>query len=93
MTNMDIGSPASLADTFKELLDGGAAIEQVLPAFTSNVARLLRLRDKGRIAVDASADFLVLADDNTISDVIVAGAWHVRDGEQQIFGQFETEAS
>lgn len=93
MLKMDIGHPQSLATTLRQLLDTGAQLEKVLPAFTSNVARLLRLHDKGRVAVDGAADFVVLDSDNTISDVMLGGVWHVRDRQQKIFGQFETEAS
>jgi beta-aspartyl-dipeptidase (metallo-type) len=93
LTEMDIGNPQSLADTLKDLLDGGASLEQVLPAITSNVATLLRLHDKGRVAVDAAADLLVLDDEHRISDVMLGGVWHVRDSEQQIYGQFEVRDS
>ena len=40
-------TPASLAATLAELLDGGVAFETVLPAFTANPARLLRLHQQG----------------------------------------------
>ena len=90
---MDIGSPQSLADTLKVLLDGGAALERVLPAFTSNVATLLRLHDKGHIAANTAADLLVLDDAHRISDVMLGGVWHVRDNQQQVYGQFESRDS
>jgi beta-aspartyl-dipeptidase (metallo-type) len=90
LTEMDIGNPQSLADTLKVLLDSGAALERVLPAFTSNVATLLRLHDKGRIAADAAADILVLDDAHGVSDVMLGGVWHVRDSQQQVYGQFES---
>ena len=93
LTEMDIGNPQSLADTLKVLLDDGAALERVLPAFTSNVATLLRLHDKGRIATDAAADLLVLDDAHQISDVMLGGVWHVRDNQQQVYGQFESRDS
>lgn len=89
MTEMDIGSPACLAGSLKDLLDKGAALEDVLPAFTSNVARLLRLRGKGRIVVDGSADLIVLDADHHISDVMVGGDWHVKNGKQLMTGRFE----
>ena len=89
LTEMDIGNPQSLADTLKDLLDEGASLERVLPAFTSNVASLLRLHDKGRIVTDAAADLLVLDEKHRISDVMLGGVWHVRDNQQQIYGQFE----
>ena len=89
ITQMDIGRPAMLAATLKKLLDIDQALERVLPAFTSSVANILRLRDKGRIRQGFAADFVVLDDNHQINDVIVAGIWHVKDKQQQVFGQFE----
>ncbi len=91
MTKMDIGSPLCLGETLKRLLDSGHDLATVLPAFTSNVARLLRLKDKGSIDVGFAADFIVLNDAHEISDVMLGGVWHVSNGEQKIFGQFEME--
>jgi len=91
LTSMDVGSPHCLGETLKTLLDRGIDLARVLPAFTSNVAGLLRLKDKGSIGVGCAADFIVLNRENEISDVMVGGVWHVADGEQKVFGQFETE--
>lgn len=91
LTKMDIGSPRCLGETLKALLDRGLSLESVLPAFTMNVARLLRLRDKGSIGVGFAADFVVLNERHEISDVMLGGVWHVEGGEQKIYGQFETD--
>lgn len=91
MLHMDIGRPASLLETLQALLGSGATLDQVLPAFTSNVADILRLHDRGRIRTGNAADLVVLNDDNAIGDVMVAGIWHVQAGKQQIFGQFEDQ--
>jgi beta-aspartyl-dipeptidase (metallo-type) len=91
MTKMDIGSPHCLGETLKRLLDRGLDLATVLPAFTSNVARLLRLKDKGSIGLGSAADFIVLDEAHEISDVMLGGFWHVRNGEQKLFGQFEME--
>ncbi|MBT8099938.1 MAG: beta-aspartyl-peptidase, partial [Gammaproteobacteria bacterium] len=91
MLSMDIGQPSSLAATLKNLLDAGVALEAVLPAFTLNVARLLRLHGKGFIDINAGADFIVLDEKNCIRDVMANGVWHVRDGSQQVAGTFEKE--
>jgi beta-aspartyl-dipeptidase (metallo-type) len=91
MTKMDIGSPHCLGETLKRLLDRGLDLATVLPAFTSNVARLLRLKDKGTIGLGSAADFIVLDEAHEISDVMLGGVWHVRNGEQKLFGQFEME--
>jgi beta-aspartyl-dipeptidase (metallo-type) len=91
MLHMDIGRPASLIETLRTLLGNGVALEQVLPAFTSNVADILRLHDRGRIRAGDAADLIVLDDENAISDVMIAGIWHVQAGTQQVFGQFENQ--
>ena len=91
MLHMDIGRPASLIETLRTLLGKGVALEQVLPAFTSNVADILRLHDRGRIGEGDAADLIVLDDENEISDVMIAGIWHVQAGAQQVFGQFENQ--
>ena len=64
-------------------------MEKIVPAFTSNVARLLRLHDRGRLAVGKVADLLVLDDENGVRDVMAAGRWHVREHRQLIRGQYE----
>jgi beta-aspartyl-dipeptidase (metallo-type) len=87
--HMGIGSPASLIETLRALLRQGVPLERVLPAFTSNVADILRLHDRGRIHTDGVADFVVLDDDDNISEVMIAGIWHVRAGTQVVYGEFE----
>jgi len=89
MLHMDVGRPAALAATLAGLLAAGMPLDQALPAFTSNVAAILRLHDRGRIRAGACADLVVLDEDDRVSDVMAAGAWHVRNGRQRVFGQFE----
>ena len=91
MLQMDIGRPSSLVETLQALLGKGRALDQVLPAFTSNVADILRLNDRGRIREGDAADLIVLDEKNEISDVMIAGIWHVQAGKQQVFGQFENQ--
>jgi beta-aspartyl-dipeptidase (metallo-type) len=57
------------------------------------VAALLRLPKRGRIAVGNHADLLLLDADHRVSDVMIAGHWHVRHGRQQVFGRFEQPAT
>jgi beta-aspartyl-dipeptidase (metallo-type) len=87
--SMDVGSAGELLKTLRELLDGGLSLEQALPAFTSNPARLLRLAGKGEIAVGADADLVALDAAGLADTVIIRGAVHVRDGRAVRRGTFE----
>ncbi|CAN5268241.1 beta-aspartyl-peptidase [soil metagenome] len=89
LVHMDVGRPASLAETLRKLLSRGIALERALPAFTSNVARILRLHRKGRILAGADADLVVLGQGGDIRDVMAGGIWHVRARQQLVLGRFE----
>lgn len=89
MLHSDIGRPAGLIEALRGVLDAGVPLDLALPAFTSNAARILRLGDRGRISEGLVADLIVLDDEFEISDVMVAGIWHVRGGVQQVYGEFE----
>jgi beta-aspartyl-dipeptidase (metallo-type) len=84
-----VGRPAALADTLKELLECGQPLERVLPAFTANPARLLRLPRKGRLVPGSDADLVVLDETGEVRDVMARGRWHVREGQPLIRGTFE----
>ena len=89
MVKMDVGSSAALAEILRLLLDRGHALERVLPPFTSNVAALLRLKNKGRIGAGADADLVLLDDSHRVTDVMARGVWHVQQGAMVRRGTFE----
>jgi beta-aspartyl-dipeptidase (metallo-type) len=89
---MDVGSAALLGATLKELLAAGRPLGEVLPCFTANVAALLRLGHKGRLAPGADADLCVLGADGGIEDVMARGRWLVRGGSALVRGRFEAPA-
>jgi len=89
VASMDVGHSGALVETLRELLARGLALEDALPAFTSNVADLLRLPGKGRIAVGADADFVVIDDAGAVTDVFAHGRPHLRDGAVVRHGTFE----
>jgi beta-aspartyl-dipeptidase (metallo-type) len=90
VVNMDVGRPVALSDTLRELLACGQPLERVLPAFTSNPARLLRLPRKGRIAAGSDADLVVLDDQSgSPTEVMARGRWHLREGRTNVRGTFE----
>lgn len=89
LSHMDVGTPGALLDTLIELLARGLPLERILPAFTHNVAALLRLPRKGMIDVGADADLLVLDESGALSDVLLAGHWHLRNGQSRRRGLLE----
>lgn len=91
--SMDIGDPGSPAFTLRTLLGAGHALETVLPAFTCNAARHLKLTGKGHIAVGADADLVVLDDRGAITDVMARGRWHLVGGALQVAGTFDEPAA
>ena len=89
VASMGYAVSSGLPETIRELLDAGRTLDAVLPAFTANVATLLRLKNKGRIAPGADADLVVLDANHRIRDVMARGVWHVEGGEQRVVGTFE----
>ena len=89
--SMDVGHSGALIDTLRELLARGVALQDALPAFTSNVAGLLRLPGKGRIAAGADADLVVLDATGAVTDVFAGGRPHLRDGAVLRRGTFESQ--
>lgn len=89
VVSMGYGTSRGLSEAIRALLDAGRPLDQILPAFTANVAALLRLPHKGTIAVGADADLVVLDAQHRIQDVMARGVWHVRDGKPRVVGTFE----
>ena len=89
VVEMDVGRPSSLIETLGALLACGQPLERVLPAFTSNPARLLLLPRKGHLAAGSDADLVVLDDAGAAADVMARGRWHVRAGRSVVRGTFE----
>lgn len=92
VSRMGVGDPGDLARTLAALLSSGQPLERVLPAFTNNPARLLRLARKGHLTVGADADLVALDDHGAITDVMANGTWHLRSGSLAAHGTFETPA-
>jgi beta-aspartyl-dipeptidase (metallo-type) len=86
---MGVGQSNVLGETLRDLLRLGHPLEDILPPFTSNVARVLRLSAKGRIAPGMDADFIVLDSTGCFESVMCRGVWAVKDGEILTRGTFE----
>lgn len=88
LEHMDFGKAQILPDTLAALMEQGLTLTRALSFMTSNVADLLRLEQKGRITQDRDADLLVLDNDLQVTDVMVLGKWHKKDGELLEKGTF-----
>jgi beta-aspartyl-dipeptidase (metallo-type) len=89
VTAMDVGSPSATGETLRVLLASEQPLELVLPAFTANPARLLRLPRKGHLRPGADADLVVLDSRGGVAEVMARGRWHVREGRAVVRGAFE----
>ncbi len=89
MVGMGVGRPGTLMDAFRRLVARGVSLADALRPFTSNVARMLRLRDKGRIAVGGDADLVALDRDHRPWHVLARGEPWLREGAPVRRGTFE----
>ena len=90
LVNLDSGEPKSI---FIELIDmvekEKFPLEQALKVVTSNVADILKLSNKGRIAVGKDADVLLLDKENRVYHLVANGNLMVKDGQKIKVGHFE----
>jgi len=89
LLKMGFASCSAMAHSLKNLLDDGLPEERALRCMTSNVAALLKLRQKGRIAAGMDADLVVLDQYNRVDSVMAMGEWHVKNAVQLRTGLFE----
>ena len=77
-------------EVMKAILNEGIEIEDSLKTITSNVADLLKLKDKGRIEAKKDADIVMVnKSDLSISKVIAMGKVVVEDKIPIVIGTFE----
>lgn len=85
-----IGEPAALYANMADIVRRDVLpLEKALKTVTENPARILRLKDKGRIAVGADADFLLADEDLNLNWVVAGGQSWMEGGELVRKGSFE----
>ncbi len=89
LLHLDYGRCTLLSDTLRELLDDGYKVNEVMPVFTSNVAKLLRLNNKGKLEIGKDADLIILDNENKIESVMALGKWHQKNYKTIKKGGFE----
>jgi beta-aspartyl-dipeptidase (metallo-type) len=83
-TDAAINSPGTLFKQLMYCVQQGMKLEQLLPCVTTNTARVLKLKSKGRLAVGMDADVVLFsAADHAITHVIAAGRHLLSEGRLQ----------
>jgi beta-aspartyl-dipeptidase (metallo-type) len=83
-TDAAINSPGTLFKQMMHCVQHGIKLEQLLPCVTTNTARVLKLKGKGRLAAGMDADVLLFsAGDYAIKHVIAGGTHLLSDGRLQ----------
>jgi beta-aspartyl-dipeptidase (metallo-type) len=83
-----MAGPESILETLLELVQEGLGWEQAAPFATRNVADLLGLRHKGRIAPGRDADLLLLSPTGELDRVYARGRLMVEQGKPLVRGPF-----
>ena len=88
---LGVGRVTSLFAAVREaVFEERVPLETALQVVTSNPARILKLRGKGRLASGADADVTLLDPTSLdIRGVIAKGRWMLRDGQLLVKGTFE----
>ena len=73
LLEMDIGNPDTLLIAIQTLIAREEPLEEVLPVFTSNVARQIGLKHKGRIEVGLDADVAILSPAGELEELWALG--------------------
>jgi beta-aspartyl-dipeptidase (metallo-type) len=89
LAHYGVGQCATLLETLRAALKQGLSLGELLPVFGRNVARALRLRGKGEIAVGHDADLLILDEDLRVEALLARGRYLVRGGVAVVRGPFE----
>jgi beta-aspartyl-dipeptidase (metallo-type) len=84
-----VGQSTTLLETIRAgVHQHGLSLAQLLPAFTSTVAALLRLPGRGVLTVGAHADLVVLDSSLELRATMAGGRWLVSEGRAVVVGTF-----
>jgi beta-aspartyl-dipeptidase (metallo-type) len=90
LIKLDMGLPSSNLRELKDaIVEEKIPIETALKVLTSNVADILKLKQKGRVVVGKDADLLMLSKDFEIVNLVAMGNIMIRDGQLLKKGAYE----
>ncbi len=90
LVRLEMGQPKSI---YNEMIDThlkeGLPLEKALTVVTSNVARILKLKSKGKLQVGTDADLVCINNDFEIVHIIAKGKILLREGVARAKGTYE----
>jgi beta-aspartyl-dipeptidase (metallo-type) len=87
---LEMGYPMSVYTELADLVnEEGMPLEQAVKVLTSNIADILKLRQKGRIQIGKDADLVIVDANFTIQHVVAMGKLMVKDGSLLKKGNYE----
>jgi beta-aspartyl-dipeptidase (metallo-type) len=91
LIGLQIGQVSSLYKEVKDaVLEEGIPLETAIKVITSNPAKILKLKQKGRVEVEMDADLVLLEKDTLeVNTVFAKGKLMVENGEAIVKGTFE----
>jgi beta-aspartyl-dipeptidase (metallo-type) len=91
LKRLEVGRVTSLLGEVRDAVrEEQVPLATALQVITSNPARILKLRGKGRLEAGAHADLVLLEPETLeIRGVLAKGAWLMKDGVAQQRGTFE----
>ena len=89
MVGLGTGSTTGNLDALRDLVKANLPLETVLPLITTNPARHLELKGKGRLEAGMDADLCLFTEDLTLHHVMAKGKFLMKDREVLVKGTFE----
>lgn len=90
LEQLEMGYPKSIFDELKDtVLEEGLELEKALAPITSNVADILRLEQKGRIAINKDADMVLIDPDYNIHHLCAMGKLMIKNQKMLKKGTYE----
>ena len=90
MLKIGVSQVTSFWETLRHMVvEEAVALEEALPFFTSHLAKALCLQQKGRVAVGADADLLLVNSEMQLESVIARGRLMMHEGSCLVKGTYE----
>lgn len=91
LLKLEMGLPKSIFDEMIDMVTNeNVPLEKALKPITSNVADILKLKNKGRIAVGKDADILMIDAENRVYHLLAKGKFMVRNSDLLKKGAYES---